>query len=220
MENSVEFCGGTHVRRTGEIGFFKIVGEEAESKGVRRITAVTGRRAVEEVQKMDALLADLAGRLHVRADDLPARVEALQAQVKELDKQLKKGAAADLTGVFDALLDAAPTIGGVRLVVGEAPKVPDDAIRTAIDRLKKKAGEAAFFLGTREDGKVTLYAAATPAAVAKGVHSGKTLTEVAAIVGGKGGGRPEGVAQGGGTQADKLPDALAKAKELLAAALK
>jgi alanyl-tRNA synthetase len=220
LEHSVEFCGGTHVRRTGEIGFFKIVSEEAESRGVRRITAVTGRGAVEHVQRMEAVLNRLAGDLKTRIEDIPARVEALQAKVAELEKTLKKGAAADLQGVCDGLLESAPTVGGIKLIVGEIPKVSDDAVRGAIDRLKTKAGQAAVVLGCREEGKAVIYSAATAEAVAKGVHAGKVLTEAAAVIGGKGGGKPEGIAQGGGNLADKLPDALAKAKEMLAAALK
>src|SRR5439155_2196621 len=93
---SREFCGGTHLNHTGQAGFFKIVSEEGVAKGVRRLTCVTARAAVAAVQKEDAILADLTGRFRCKPEELPARVDSLQEEIKKLQQQLRKGAATDL----------------------------------------------------------------------------------------------------------------------------
>src|SRR5262249_28259262 len=122
---SREFCGGTHLEHTGQIGFFKIVSEEAVGKGVRRLTCVTAREAVKAVQQEDTILADLAGRFRCKPDELPARVESLQEEIKKLQQQLKKGAAGDLQGAADTLLAGAAQVNGVRVLVGEMPPGAD-----------------------------------------------------------------------------------------------
>jgi alanyl-tRNA synthetase len=219
MEHSVELCGGTHCTHTGQIGFFKIVSEEPEGKGVRRVTAVTGRGAVEHVQRMESVLSELAEKLKVGTAELPARVEALQNQVKELDRQLRKGAAAGLTDTADQLLEKAEAVGEGKLIVGELPAAGDDQVRNAIDRIRKKAGVCAVFVGCRDEGKVTLYAAASPELVKKGLHAGNAIKEAAAVVGGRGGGKPEGIAQGGGNLPDRLAEALDKARQMFKKAM-
>src|SRR5262249_2058462 len=118
---SREFCGGTHLDHTGQIGYFKIIGEEAVGKGVRRLTCVTARKAVEVVQQGDAILAELSGSFRCRPDELPARVAGMQEEVKKLQQQLKKGAATDLQGVADKLLASAAEVGGAKVIVGEMP---------------------------------------------------------------------------------------------------
>src|SRR5207253_6910755 len=94
-ETSVEFCGGTHLTHTGQAGFFKIVSQEGVAKGVRRVTAVTGRKAVDEVQRLSSLVSDVSGRLNCKPEEIAGRVEALQEEVKKLQSQLKKGTAGD-----------------------------------------------------------------------------------------------------------------------------
>src|SRR5262249_30719436 len=132
---SREFCGGTHLDHTGQAGFFKITGEEGVGKGVRRLTCVTAREAGATVPKQAAALAALPARSGGRREALPARVEALQEQVKKLEQQLKKGAAADLGGVADRLFADAADVKGARIIVGEVPAGPDEAIRVQVDRL-------------------------------------------------------------------------------------
>jgi alanyl-tRNA synthetase len=215
LDNSIEFCGGTHVPRTGTIGFFKVVSQEAVAKGVRRITAVTGRGAVNEIQSRSAVVDDLTGRFQCRPEELPSRVEALQDQVKKLQDQLKKGAAADLGGVIDRLIDSAATVGGAKLIVGRLPDgTTSDAVRTQIDRIRQKCGSALIVFGwTEEGGKVPLLAALTSDLVKKGIKAGDVVKQVAAVVGGSGGGKPD-LAQAGGKDASKLPDAMKKAEEI------
>jgi alanyl-tRNA synthetase len=210
---SREFCGGTHLDHTGQIGYFKIVGEEAVGKGVRRLTGVTARKAVEVVQQEDAILAELAGNFRCKADELPARIAGLQEEVKKLQAQLKKGAATDLTTVGDRLLAAAVDVNGAKIVVGEMPAAPEEALRTQVDRIRQKAGSAVVVIGWADDGKVGLMAAATDDLVKKGAHAGKLVQEAAKVVGGKGGGRPN-LAQAGGKEPAKLGEALETARKL------
>jgi alanyl-tRNA synthetase len=215
LDNSVEFCGGTHMPRTGLIGFFKILSHEGVAKGIRRITAVTGRPAYDEIQNRSAVVDELAGKFQCRVEELPARVEALQEQVKKLQDQLKKGAAADLASVVDRLIDEAPTVSGAKLITAQLPEgTTTDAVRTQIDRIRQKCGSALIVFGwIEDDGKVPLVAALTNDLVKKGLKSGDIVKQVAAVVGGSGGGKPD-MAQAGGKDATKLPDAIKKAAEL------
>lgn len=212
---SVEFCGGTHAPSTGRIGFFKIVSQEAVGKGVRRVTAVTGRAALVELENRNAVLDELAGRFHCRPEELPARIEGLQEQIKKLQEQLKKGATADLAGVVDKLIDEAPVVAGAKLIAAQLPAgTTADAVRTQIDRIRQKCGSAFVVFGWAEDeGKVPLIAALTTDLVKKGLKAGDVVKQVAAVVGGSGGGKPD-LAQAGGKDATKLPDAISKAAEL------
>ena len=218
MENSVEFCGGTHLTHTGQAGFFKIVGQELVGAGVRRLTAVTGREAVKTVQKQAAVVNDLTSRFKCAPADLPARVEGLQAEIKKLQQQLKKGSAVDLQSAADKLLAGAADVNGAKVIVGEMPSGPEEQLRSQIDRIKQKAGSAVVVVGWAEDGKVGLLAAVTEDLVQKGVHGGKLIGQVAKVVGGGGGGKPS-MAQAGGKDQAKLPEALALAKQLATAAL-
>lgn len=218
---SVEFCGGTHVPRTGTIGLFRLVSQEAVAKGVRRVTAVTGRAAYADAQARGAVLEELAGRFQCKPDELPARVDALQEQVKKLQEQLKKGAAADLGGVVDKLLESAPALGGATVVIGQLPDgTTTDAARTQVDRVRQKVGASFVVFGwTEEGGKVPFLAAMSADLVKKGVKAGDVVKQVAAVAGGSGGGKPD-LAQAGGKDAAKLSEALAKARELAEQLLK
>jgi alanyl-tRNA synthetase len=213
-ENSVEFCGGTHLNHTGQAGFFKIVSQELVGKGVRRVTAVTGREAVATVQRVSSVLDDLASRFNCKPEEVPARVESLQEELKKLQIQMRKGAAGDATSAADKLLADARDMGGVKVIVGEMPAAPVEQMRTQMDRLRQKARSCAVLLGWVDDGKVGLLAAMTDDAIKKGLEAGKLVGEVAKVVGGKGGGRKE-MAQAGGADPSKLPEALALARKLI-----
>jgi alanyl-tRNA synthetase len=210
---SRELCGGTHLDHTGQAGFFKIVGEEAVGKGVRRLTCVTAREAVATVQKHEAILSDLTNRFHCKPEDLPSRVEALQEEIKKLQQQAKRGAVSDLQAVADKLLASAEEVGGAKIIVGEMPTGPDESMRQQVDRLRQKAGSAIVVIGWSEDSKVQLIAAVTDDLVKKGGHAGKLVGQVAKVVGGGGGGKPT-MAQAGGKEPAKLQEALRLAKEL------
>ena len=211
---SREFCGGTHVDNTRRIEGFKILREESVSAGVRRITALTGHALTEHLLERGRIVDELVELLKVPAAQISARVTKLLEDNKDLIKQLKTAGRKGSTDVMteaDALLKAAPKIGDTAVVVGLLPAAPIEQIRAAVDSVKKKAGSAAIVFGVNEgEGKVTLIAAMTDDVVAKGLKAGDLVKEVAPIVGGGGGGRPQ-MAQAGGKDPAKLPEAMEKA---------
>ncbi len=213
-EHSIEFCGGTHLKHTGQAGFFKIVAQELVGKGVRRVVAVTGREAVATVQRLSAVVDDLTGRFNCQPEDLPRRIEALQEEVKKLQTQLRKGAASDLAGAGDRLLAEAIEAQGAKIIVGEMPAAPVEQMRQQLDRLREKAKSAVIVIGWADEGKVGLLCLVTDDLGKKGLHAGKLVGEVAKVVGGKGGGPATGIAQAGGKDASKLAEALQLAKKL------
>src|SRR5262245_56751148 len=213
-EMSVEFCGGTHLSRTGQAGLFKILSQENVAKGVRRVTAVTGQRSVDYVQDMSDVLGELTGRFNCSVDELPKRVESLQDEVKKLLKRLQKGASGDLNSAADKLLADAKEVKGAKLIVGELPTAPVDAMRAQIDRLRQKAGSSIIVVGWKnEDGTAGLAVGASDDLVKKGIKSNDVIKPVAEVIGGKGGGPPH-LATAGGKDANKLSEALTRAVQL------
>jgi alanyl-tRNA synthetase len=210
---SIEFCGGTHLNSTGEAGLFKIVSQELVAKGIRRVTGVTGRVAIEYMQKMSAVLDELSARFTCRFDELPARVESLQEEVKKLQQQLKKGAATDLQSAGDKLLASAVEVNGSKVIAGEMPAAPEEQLRSQVDRLRQKAGSGVVVIGWNEEGNVGFIASVTDDLIAKGLHAGKLVGAVAEVAGGKGGGKPN-MARAGGKDPSKIAAALQKGLEL------
>ena len=217
-EMSVEFCGGTHLTRTSQACLFKIVSQEGVAKGVRRITAVTGPKAVEFDRQQSSVLGELSERFKCRYEELPSRVETLQDEIKKLQQQVKKGASSDLAGTFDKILASATKAGDVSVIIGEVPAGPDDAIRTQVDRVKQKAGSCVVVVGWADEDKVGLLAAVSDDVIKRGVKAGDLIKQIAPIVGGGGGGRPN-MAQAGGKDPAKLGEALAQARQLVANSL-
>jgi alanyl-tRNA synthetase len=283
-EFSRELCGGTHLTNTRDVGPLEIVGEEAVSAGVRRITALTGDKAQEYLDRTRATLAEAArmlgtGLLHVPAAvqdlirwvrdlrkmhasggplpgtaeerkpadegkepaaaevkaalrdaaralnvslfDVPQRVAALQNEAAELQRQIGQLAqSGDLTA--DGLLDRAETIGATKVIVAETPGVNPNLMRQLIDQIRKKADSTAvLFAAAMGDDKVTLIAGVSRDLVQRGVRAGDWVRDVAQVVGGGGGGKPD-MAQAGGKQPERLPEAIELAKtkirEMLATA--
>ncbi|MHC5116972.1 MAG: alanine--tRNA ligase [Planctomycetota bacterium] len=216
---SKEFCGGTHVSNTREIGGFVIQKEESVSAGVRRITALTGPGLIAHLTARSEVVDDLIEMLKAGADQVTARVAKLLDDNKKLKKELKAGggkSAGDALAEANRLLEAADQIGDAFVIVGKLPGARVDQARTAIDSLKKKAKSATIVLGIPgEDGKVMLLAGVTDDLIKKGVRAGDIVKEIAPIVGGGGGGRPN-LAQAGGKDASKLDEALGKAKAMIA----
>ena len=137
----------------------------------------------------------------------------MQDEVKKLQQQLKKGVAADLAGTIDAMIAAAPDVGGAKLIVGQLPGGTVEQVRTQVDRVRQKLDSAVIALGWADDDKVSLVVALTRDLVAKGLKAGDIIKPVAAIVGGKGGGKPD-LAQAGGKDASQLPEAMAEAERI------
>ncbi len=212
-ENSIEFCGGTHLRHTGEAGFFKIVAEESVSKGVRRITALTGRRALEHVQRLESSLRQVSQALSAPPEEVPRRIAALQEEIRALKKKLASGGGAgpDPAAAAAELLARAEDLGGAKLIVGQIAGAAEEQLRATIDSLKKKATSYAIMLGSAEEQKVTFVAAVSDDLIARGLKAGDWIRETAKVAGGGGGGRPQ-MAQAGGKDPAKLGEALETAR--------
>jgi alanyl-tRNA synthetase len=214
-EFSKELCGGTHLENTGQVGLFKIVSEESEAAGTRRITALTGRAALENVRRNQTALARMASALKIPLDNVPDRVEALVKEVRDLKKKATAtGQKSEGVGV-DQLLAHATEIAGVKVITAEAPGGPAE-MRQLIDLLRRKNASIAVMLGNAqaEEKKVTLIAGLTKDLVAKGLDAVAWIRAASGIVGGSGGGRPD-MAQAGGKHPEKLADALSAAKEAM-----
>lgn len=204
---SAELCGGTHVKRTGDIGLFKIVVEGGVAAGVRRIEAVTGEGALAYIQAQDALIKEAAGALKAQtSDEVVAKITALQDNVKTLEKELAKLKGQLAASAGDSLSDAAADVNGVKVLAVELPGADNTALRETLDKLKDKLGSAAIVLAAKGDGKVALVAGVTADLTGK-LKAGELVNFVAQQVGGKGGGRPD-MAQAGGTQPENLDAAL------------
>lgn len=213
---SRELCGGTHVTRTGEIGFFKIVTEASIGSGLRRIEAVTGRGAEAYVDQQLALLRELAQRLGVAPAQVAERVDHLQQQLRQQQQQLAQLARAQTGQQLEAILQRRRQHDGVALVAArvEAPSI--ERLREMGDWLRAKLGSGVVVLGAVINDKPQLLAMITADLVQQGYHAGRLVKSLAQIVGGGGGGRPD-VAQAGGRDAARLDEALAQVDEALAA---
>ncbi len=214
---SKEFCGGTHVERTGVIGGFKIIKQESIAAGVRRITALTGQALAEYLDRQSSIVEELSHRLKVPPESLPQRVEQLLEENKKLARQLKsasKGRGDEVIAQARALLDKLQRVGSAAIITGRLTGGSVEQARAAIDMLKKKAGSAAVVLGFEQDAKAVLLAGVTEDLIRKGVKAGDIVRTIAAIVEGGGGGQAH-MAQAGGKRPEKLDEALAAAGQLL-----
>ena len=209
---SKELCGGTHLTNTGQVGMFKILGEESVSAGTRRITALTGAGAIAHIQKNETILSQMASTLKVPSDELPSRVEALSKEIRELKKKAAAGAASDTLSV-DKLLDDAVETSGVKVVAAEVPGANPNVLRQLIDQLRRKASPIAVMLAAKQgDEKVMLVAGLSRDLVEKGGDAVAWVKAAAKKVQGGGGGRPD-MAQAGGKKPEGIAEALAEAKK-------
>jgi alanyl-tRNA synthetase len=210
---STELCGGVHVSRVGDIGFFKITAETGIASGVRRIEAVTGEAAVNWVEAKDSQLDSLARLLKSSRDEVNVKVEQLIQRLKEQDKQLAqlKGKMASQAG--SDLSSQAEDIGGVKVLTAHLEGADSNTLRDTLDQLKNKLGSAAIVLASSDGGKVKLIAGVSKD-LTKTIKAGDLVNIAAAEVGGKGGGRPD-MAQAGGSDPAAIPQALDAAKSWL-----
>jgi alanyl-tRNA synthetase len=214
---SKEFCGGTHVDRIGSIGGFKIIKEESISAGVRRITALTGEKLTEFLEKRSEIVDELSEVLKVPAEELANRIDQLIKDNKKLSKELKSAlrqSGSDIMAEAKKLLDKCEKIGRTSVIIGRLSTTSVEQARTAIDMLKKKAKSAAVVLAFADNGKVTLLAGMTDDLVKKGLSAGEVVKAIAPIVDGGGGGRAQ-MAEAGGKKPEKIDDALDKAAEII-----
>ncbi len=206
-EFSMEFCGGSHVSNTAQIGMFKIISEASSGAGVRRIEAVTGHGAVAYVNETEAMLKGVAGELKCRVQDVPARLEALHAELKAAQKKADELAAEIAKAQVSDVSDKVRDLKGVPALVQKVSVDSIDALRNLGDQMRDKIGGVVVLAAVLDGGKISILTMATKDAVAKGVHAGNVVKAVAKICGGGGGGRPD-MAQAGGKDAAKLDAAL------------
>ena len=216
---SKELCGGTHVANTANITLFKIVSEAGVAAGVRRIEALTGNNVIEYYRQMEENLHTIAKTLKTSPAEITEKITHLQKEVKELQSEnesLKSKMAQDSLG---NVMDQVVEVKGVKVLASAVDGVDMNGLRDLGDQLKEKLGEGVVVLASAKDGKVSLLAMATQGAMDKGAHAGNLIKAAAAIVGGGGGGRPN-MAQAGGKNPDKIPEAIAKVAELVEGQLK
>ncbi|MBN1624703.1 MAG: alanine--tRNA ligase [Clostridia bacterium] len=215
---SMELCGGTHLEHASSAGLFVIVSESGVAAGVRRIEALTGEKAYEYIAEKRMLLSEVAEEVKSMESEVPARVDRLQKDLKAARKEIellrKKAATGSVSGIFDNPVD----INGTKVIVSEVEGADMGALRSMCDAAREKFNDCVVVLASGGE-KVSLAAAATKNAVAKGVHAGKIIGEAAKITGGGGGGRPD-MAQAGGKDSDKIEEALERARNLIMEALK
>ncbi len=220
--HSRELCGGTHVRRTGEIGPFLIVSETSSAANVRRIEALTGPEAVRLLRERDRSLAEIAEALRTPVAQAAAAVRERERERRSLEKELRSGAAQGPSGAdIDALVAEAQQIDGALLLASSVEAPDAQALLRTVDRLKGRLSPAAIVLGTAlpgPDPRVHLVASVAPELVSRGLRAGSIVKAAAAIVGGGGGGR-DTLAQAGGRDPQRLPEALEAARAAIAAAL-
>lgn len=204
---SRELCGGTHVRSTGEIGFFKLVAEGGVAAGVRRVEAVTGSNALAWVQDLDGKVQQAAAVLKTQPAELPARIAQLQDQLRSLEKSLQQAKDKLAASAGNDLAGKAKDIGGVKVLVESLGAVDARSLRGTVDQLKNKLGSAVVLLAAQDDqGKISLVAGVTPDLTSR-IKAGDLVGELAGRIGGKGGGRPD-MAMGGGSDVAALPEAI------------
>jgi alanyl-tRNA synthetase len=216
---SMELCGGIHVNNTAEIGLFKIISETGVAAGIRRIEAVAGASVLEYLNVREQVVRELGDRFKVKPEELGDRVVALQTELKSTQKQLEALKAELALAKSDQLLGQAAAIGSFKVIVAQLDGVDAESLKTAAERLLHKVGEGAIVLGSvLEPDKVSLVAAFSPGVIQKGLQAGKFVGAIAKVCGGGGGGRPN-LAQAGGKDASKLPEALEMAQQELRSGL-
>jgi alanyl-tRNA synthetase len=208
---STELCGGTHAEHTIEIGPIKIISETGIAAGVRRIEAVAGLALLDYVRTRDQVTQALSNEFKVQVEQIPERVGALLGEVRQANKQVESLKAALALARAEVLLTEAEQYGSFKVIVAQLGDTEAEPLKSAAEFLQAKIGEGAVVLGsTPEADKVSIVAAFSPQAIAKGLNAGKFVGEIAKLTGGGGGGRPN-IAQAGGKQPEKLQTALDEA---------
>ncbi len=211
---SIELCGGTHLVNTSEIGLFKITSEGGVAAGVRRIEALTGSEAINYYKNVESTLTEASKTLKCETSQVTSKIEHLVAELKALkaeNESLKSKAA---SSIVDDLIAASVTVGDTKVITANLENFDNNGLRDLSDKLKDKASNSVIVLASNNEGKVLLVVAATDTAVKAGAHAGKTISVIAKLVGGGGGGKPQ-MAQAGGRDASNIPAALIKAIEIV-----
>ncbi len=216
---SVEFCGGTHVNNTSNIGIFKILSESGIAAGTRRIEATTGLGVLKVLKDKEKLIEDTANVLKSNTNDIAHKAEAISEELKAVKSELSKLKNEAAKSGVDDVIKNAKDINGVNVVSAKFENTEIDTLRTMGDNIKDKLGSGIAVLVSASDDKVTIFVTATKDVVAKGVHCGNIVKEAAVLVGGKGGGRPD-FAQAGGKDKSGIDAAIDKAMEIVSQQVK
>lgn len=211
---SLELCGGCHVKNTSQVGLFKIVSESGISAGVRRIEAITGLESINYLKGLEEKVGKIADILKTNPQEVVKRTETILAEMKQISKENETLKGKMSAGISEEILDKAIAINGFKVVACKVSNMDIEELRGLGDKLKSKVGSGVIVLAGDKDNKVTLIIMASKDAIEKGIHSGNILKEIAKIVGGGGGGRPD-MAQAGGKDTTKIDAALDKAKEII-----
>ena len=216
---SIELCGGTHVDNTAQIGLFKLLTESSVGAGIRRIEAVTGAGVLSYLHEQEQQVQEIASIVKCRAHDVVARVEALQTENKELHSEIAKLNNILAENQTVDIEQQVQMINGVPVLVAEMPTMDAENLRSLGDKLRDKIAGIVVLASIQEAGKISLLAMATKEVVAKGIHAGNIIKEMAKVTGGGGGGRPD-MAQAGGKDVSKLPEALQLAVQVITQQIK
>ncbi|GEN31013.1 alanyl-tRNA synthetase [Cerasibacillus quisquiliarum] len=211
---SIELCGGCHVENTSQIGLFKIIAESGIGAGTRRIEAVTGQKAFEYMDDQIQLLNKTASLLKTQVDQIPSRLEQLFQEMKQLEKENESLHAKLAYSEVSSMLEQVENVEGVNVLTAHVQVKDMNQLRRMIDELKQKLTTGVILLATESNGKVQLAAGVSKDLINKGIHAGKLIKQAAQICEGGGGGRPD-MAQAGGKNPNKIPEALAFAKEYI-----
>ncbi|RAW91659.1 alanine--tRNA ligase [Photorhabdus laumondii] len=214
---STELCGGTHANRTGDIGLFRIIAESGTAAGIRRIEAITGKKAVESVHQQVDLLQDIAQLVKSDIHSLSEKVRMTLDRAKALEKELQQLKDQQAAQESSSLASKAKEVKGVKLLVSQLSNTEPKILRTMVDDLKNQLGSAIIVLSTISDDKVSLIVGVTKDLTAK-IRAGELISSVAQQIGGKGGGRSD-MAQAGGSDIEALPSALDSVEEWVASRL-
>lgn len=216
---SVELCGGTHLNNTSQVGLFKILSEGGVAAGVRRIEAITGKAVYEYLTNKDAVISDVCAALKTKEDNLVQRAHTLVEENKSLAKELQDAKTKLNLQSVDALLDSKIDVSGISLLCAKFEGIDMNSLKETADSLRDKVGSGVVVLSNVVDNKVNFVVTATNDVIAKGIHSGNIVREVAKIANGKGGGRPN-MAQAGATDVSKVDEALSYASEVIKSQVK
>ena len=208
-EFSKELCGGTHVNNSGEIGLFKIVSETGVAAGIRRIEAVTGLNAIKYMEEKQRLLKEACGALKCSEKDILKKIASQGVEIKEKEKEISELKSKLTSGVEDDILASVKDVKGVRVVAYGLEDIDGNALRDLGDKMRSKLSTGVVVLLSNVGGKVNIISMATKDVIEMGIHCGKIIKEVAAVVGGGGGGRPD-MAQAGGKNPQNIKSAIEK----------
>ena len=211
---SQELCGGTHLRATGGVGLFKIVGEGSIASGVRRIEALTGREAYRRMRRERDILGEIGKILRTSPPQVLSRIKELVRTTKTLEKEIEHLKSGATTSKTEELLEKVKVVEGIKVIAAQTEGEGRQGLRSLVDSLQEKMGSGVIILGTVLEGKVVLVAGVTNDLVKKGIHAAKVIKEVAKITGGGGGGR-EDYAQAGGKDPSKLNEALREVRKIV-----